>query len=152
MKHESAPKPVKAFDIDAKTSGIIPISEASRPRQLEATDPALLFIPRWKSFSSSTITPGASLDEMPTLNNSSNPIGFVTSTVGNGVSGVAKTAGGIVGAAGRGVGQTVTGVTGSAGKPVGDALEAVGNGVEGGAKSVGDGIEDAGKGKKGFWS
>ena len=50
------------------------------------------------------------------------------------------------------MGQTVTGVTGSAGKPLGDALEAVGNGVEGGAKSVGDGIEDASKGKKGFWS
>ena len=47
MKHDSAPKSVKAFDIDAKTSGIIPISEASRPRQLQATDPALLFIPRW---------------------------------------------------------------------------------------------------------
>ncbi|KAM0805490.1 hypothetical protein BDR22DRAFT_968743 [Usnea florida] len=89
---------------------------------------------------------------MPTSNNPNNPVGFVTSTLGNGVSGVAKTAGGIVGAAGRGVGQTVTGVTGSAGKPVGDALEAVGNGVEGGARSVGDGIEDAGKGKKGFWT
>lgn len=45
----------------------------------------------------------------------------------------------------------MTGVTGSVGKPVGDALEAVGNGVEGGARSVGDGLEDAGKGKKGFW-
>ena len=47
--------------------------------------------------------------------------------------------------------ETVTGVTGSAGKPVGDAVEALGNGVEGGAKSLGNGIEDAGKGKKGFW-
>ena len=74
-----------------------------------------------------------------------------TSTLGNGVGGVAKTAGGVVGAAGRGVGQTVTGMTGSVGKPVGDALEAVGNGVEGGARSVGDGVEDAGKGRKGFW-
>ena len=64
---------------------------------------------------------------MPTSNNSNNPVSFVTSTLGNGVSGVAKTAGGVVGAAGRGVGQTVTGVTGSAGKPVGDALEAVGS-------------------------
>ena len=56
-----------------------------------------------------------------------------------------------MGAAGRGVGQTVTGVTGSAGKPVGDAVEALGNGVEGGAKKVGDGVEDAGKGKQGIW-
>ena len=49
------------------------------------------------------------------------------------------------------MGQTVTGVTGSMGKPVGDALEAVGNGVEGGARSVADGVEDAGKGQKGVW-
>ena len=56
-----------------------------------------------------------------------------------------------MGATGRGVGQTVTGVTGSMGKPVGDALEAVGNGVEGEARSVADGVEDAGRGQKGVW-
>lgn len=80
-----------------------------------------------------------------------NPVTFVTSSLANGVSGVAKTAGGIVGAGGRGVGQTITGVSGSAGKPVGDAIEALGNGVEGGTKSLGDGVENAGRGKKDFW-
>ena len=37
-----------------------------------------------------------------------NPLTFVTSTVGNAAGGVAKTAGGVVGATGRGLGDTVT--------------------------------------------
>lgn len=88
---------------------------------------------------------------MPLDNNNQNPVTFVTSTLGNGVGGVAKTAGGIVGAGGRGVGQTITGVTGNAGKPLGDAVEALGNGIEGGTKNVAEGVENAGKGKKDFW-
>ncbi|KAI6091650.1 hypothetical protein F4821DRAFT_254966 [Hypoxylon rubiginosum] len=64
---------------------------------------------------------------------------FVTSTVGNVVGGVGRTAGGVVGAASRGIGDTVTGATGSAGKPVGDALSSVGTGVQNGAEGVSKG-------------
>lgn len=95
--------------------------------------------------------PSQRLRNMPLDNQNNNPVTFVTSTLGNGVSGVTKTVGGVVGAGGRGVGSTITGVTGNAGKPLGDAIEALGNGVEGGAKSVGDGVQNAGKGKKDFW-
>ena len=80
-----------------------------------------------------------------------NPVTFVTSALGNGVSGVTKTVGGVVGAGGRGIGQTVTGVTGSAGKSLGDAIESLGNGVEGASNNLGNGVEKAGKGQKDFW-
>ncbi|KAF2150109.1 glycoside hydrolase family 18 protein [Myriangium duriaei CBS 260.36] len=72
----------------------------------------------------------------------------VTSTLGNLVGGVSRTAGGVVGAAGRGLGDTVTGVTGNAGKPVGDALNSLGNGVQDGTTQLAHGVEGAGQGKK----
>ncbi|KAI1777410.1 hypothetical protein F4818DRAFT_439766 [Hypoxylon cercidicola] len=61
---------------------------------------------------------------------------FVTSTIGNVAGGVGRTAGGVVGAAGRGLGDTVTSTTGSAGKPVGDAVSSIGTGVQDGAEGV----------------
>ncbi|OKL58487.1 hypothetical protein UA08_06295 [Talaromyces atroroseus] len=47
---------------------------------------------------------------------------FVTSTLGNTVGGLSRTAGNVTGAASRGVGDTINSATGSAGRPVGDAL------------------------------
>lgn len=115
-----------------------------------ATTPSLSVIPTNRPLNPKISYKARHNITMPTIDNS-NPATTVTSSLANGVGGVAKTAGGIVGAAGRGVGQTVTGVTGAVGgKPIGDAVEALGNGIEGGAKNVGDGVEDAGKGNKGF--
>ncbi|KAI0100280.1 hypothetical protein GGR51DRAFT_564304 [Nemania sp. FL0031] len=86
---------------------------------------------------------------MPLENNSDKGVTgaakFVTSTLGNAVGGVGRTAGNITGAAGRGIGDTVTSVTGSAGKPVGDAIGNVGTGIENGANSVAKGVENAGR-------
>jgi hypothetical protein len=67
---------------------------------------------------------------------------FVTSTLGNAVGGVGRTAGNVTGAASRGIGDTINNSTGSAGKPVGDAINSLGTGIEGGANKVSRGIED----------
>lgn len=71
-----------------------------------------------------------------------------TSALGNGVGGVTRTVGDVVGAAGRGMGATITGVTGEYGKPIGDALDSLGTGVQGGAADIAKGVENAGKGRK----
>ena len=58
-----------------------------------------------------------------------------------------KTAGGIIGTAGRGVGETINSTTGT--KAVGDGLQSITGGVENGANSAGKGAENAGQWKKG---
>lgn len=67
----------------------------------------------------------------------------------NTVGGLARTVGGVAGAAGRGIGDTITGATGSAGKPLGDGLGNAASGVESGTKKVAEGVEDAGQWKSG---
>ncbi|KAF2669917.1 hypothetical protein BT63DRAFT_224896 [Microthyrium microscopicum] len=88
----------------------------------------------------------------------------VTTAVGNTVSGLSNTVGGVVGmwpyycsftlysdvvigAVGRGLGETVTGVTGGVGQPVGNALESVGDGVQDGGARIAKGSRDAGQWK-----
>ena len=72
---------------------------------------------------------------------------FVTSTVGNTVSGLTNTVGGIVGAGGRGLAETVEGATGSAGKPVARPITEVATGVEDGGRRVAGAVKAAGEGK-----
>jgi hypothetical protein len=67
----------------------------------------------------------------------------------NTVGGLARTVGGVAGAAGRGIGDTITGATGSAGRPLGDGLGNAASGIEGGTKKVAQGVEDAGQWKSG---
>ncbi|TLS20218.1 uncharacterized protein PpBr36_11507, partial [Pyricularia pennisetigena] len=55
-----------------------------------------------------------------------------TTTLGNTLSGLTNTVGGVVGGASRGVGETVSGVTGGLGKPLGDGVANVGTSVESG--------------------
>ena len=63
--------------------------------------------------------------------------------------GVARTVGGITGAAGRGVGDTITGATGSLGRPLGDGLANAATGLENGTRKIAQGVEDAGQWKSG---
>lgn len=74
-----------------------------------------------------------------------NGVTFATSTLGNGVGGVARTVGGIVGAGGRGIGDTIASTTGKAGRPIGQALADATTGIEGGTKRVAEGVEEAGR-------
>ena len=74
-----------------------------------------------------------------------NGVTFATSTLGNGVGGVARTVGGIVGAGGRGLGDTIAATTGKAGRPVGQALADATTGLESGTKQVAAGVEAAGR-------
>jgi len=67
----------------------------------------------------------------------------------NTVGGVARTVGGVTGAAGRGIGDTITGATGSAGKPLGDGIGNALTGIENGTRKVAQGVEDAGQWKSG---
>lgn len=62
---------------------------------------------------------------------------------------MARTVGGVTGAAGRGVGDTITGATGSLGRPLGDGLGNAATGVENGARKIARGVEDAGQWKGG---
>lgn len=84
------------------------------------------------------------------LNHSSNTVVrtllLTNQQVGNALGGITKTAGGLVGAAGRGVGETINSTTGT--KAVGDGLQGITGGIEDGANSVGKGVENAGQGKK----
>ena len=59
---------------------------------------------------------------------------------------MSKTAGGVVGTAGRGLGDTINNTTGT--KAVGDGLQSLTDGIESGANSVGKGTEKAGEWKK----
>lgn len=67
--------------------------------------------------------------------------------LGDTLSGVTNTVGGVVGGATRGVGETVNGVTGQAGKPVGDGLANVGTSVQGTGEDIGKAARDAGQWK-----
>jgi hypothetical protein len=62
------------------------------------------------------------------------------------VGGISRTAGGLVGTAGRGLGQTINNTTGT--KAVGDGLQSLTNGLEDGVANVARGVEDGSKGKK----
>lgn len=70
-----------------------------------------------------------------------------TSALGNTVSGLTNTVGGVVGGAGRGVGETVTGITGGAGKPLGDGIGNAATAVERGGRDVAKSSRDAGEWK-----
>ena len=74
-----------------------------------------------------------------------NGVTFATSTLGNGVGGVARTVGGVVGAGGRGIGETIASTTGKAGRPVGQVLADVTTGIESGTRQVAEGVEAAGR-------
>lgn len=67
--------------------------------------------------------------------------------LGDTLSGVTNTVGGVVGGASRGVGETVSGVTGQAGKPLGDGIGNVGTAVQGSGSDVGKAARDAGQWK-----
>lgn len=67
-----------------------------------------------------------------------------TIVLGDTLSGVSNTVGGVVGGAGRGLGETVSGVTGQAGKPLGDGISNVGTAVQGTGEDVGKATRDAG--------
>jgi hypothetical protein len=69
-----------------------------------------------------------------------------TSQLGTAVGGISRTAGGLVGTAGRGLGQTINNTTGT--KAVGDGLQGLTNGVEDGVANLARGVEDGSKGKK----
>jgi hypothetical protein len=69
-----------------------------------------------------------------------------SSQLGAAVGGLSRTAGGLVGTAGRGLGQTINNTTGT--KAVGDGLQGLTNGVEDGVANVARGVEDGSKGKK----
>lgn len=60
--------------------------------------------------------------------------------------GITKTAGGIVGTAGRGVGDTINNTTGT--KAVGDGLQSLTGGIEDAGNTAGKGAENAGQWKK----
>ena len=66
--------------------------------------------------------------------------------VGNALGGITKTAGGLVGTAGRGVGETINNTTGT--KAVGDGLQGLTGGIENAGNSAGKGAENAGQWKK----
>lgn len=65
---------------------------------------------------------------------------------GTAVGGITRTAGNVVGAAGKGVGDTINNTTGT--KQVGDGLQSLTNGVDDGANRLGKGAENAGEWKK----
>lgn len=67
--------------------------------------------------------------------------------LGDTLSGVTNTVGGVVGGASRGLGETVSGVTGQAGKPLGDGISNVGTSVQGTGEDVGKAARDAGQWK-----
>lgn len=67
--------------------------------------------------------------------------------LGNTLSGVTNTVGGVVGGASRGLGETVTAVTGDVGKPLGDGVSNVGTSVEGTGQDVAKTARDAGQWK-----
>lgn len=73
-------------------------------------------------------------------------ISDTTSQLGTAVGGISRTAGGLVGTAGRGLGQTINNTTGT--KAVGDGLQGLTNGVEDGVANLARGVEDGSKGKK----
>lgn len=66
--------------------------------------------------------------------------------LGNAVGGITKTAGGLVGTAGKGVGDTINNTTGT--KAVGDGLQGITGGIEDAGNSAAKGVENAGQGKK----
>lgn len=66
--------------------------------------------------------------------------------VGGLLGGVSRTAGGVVGAAGRGVGDTINQTTGT--KAVGDGLQSLTGGVEGATTNLAKGVEPAKQDKK----
>lgn len=67
--------------------------------------------------------------------------------LGDTLSGVTNTVGGVVGGASRGLGETVSGVTGQAGKPLGDGISNIGTAVQGTGEDVGKAARDAGQWK-----
>lgn len=70
-----------------------------------------------------------------------------STVLGDTLSGVTNTLGGVVGGASRGVGETVSGVTGQAGKPLGDGVANIGTSLEGAGQDVGKSARDAGQWK-----
>lgn len=69
------------------------------------------------------------------------------SVLGDTLSGVTNTVGGVVGGASRGLGETVSGVTSQAGKPLGDGISNVGTSVQGTGEDVSKAARDAGQWK-----
>ncbi|KAK5127966.1 hypothetical protein LTR85_005083 [Meristemomyces frigidus] len=66
--------------------------------------------------------------------------------LGNLTGGISKTAGGLVGSAGKGLGDTINNTTGT--KAAGDGLQSVTGGIEDAGNSAGKGAENAGQWKK----